>query len=620
MLKSLLKNKMVWAGIILCVVIQLVFLFIIVPAVDHIDDDNNISNIKVAIVNDDAQKNTNDDKSTEIISNLKDNLPFTAQEETKLSTAFDKMNANYYNAVFYFGKNFSNDLLKTDARIVFYVNQATSSMAKQAMDKAVTEINLNMNENAFDTVKSNIIDAIDANFTTIKFPQSAVDSIVDNLGTALGIMKDGIITGMTEQLENFKLPDEAKSSLVDNVDKALGIMRAKIVDNFTGQLKAFKLPDSVVTTMKTNLDGGLSNLKTNALGMISGQLKAAGLSDSAIAAVNAKIGAGFDAMKANVINGIAANIANFKLPDEAIAAVKENLGKGFNTIRSKVISGFGGNLANIKLPGSAITTVANNLSDGFDTLRQKALQAVQDQFASFQLPDSLMNAIKGNLNTAFEALNYTTIECDVENVNDSDAYILTIAPFFLFIVFFLASALYTAVHYFAFKPMTMQYNPMGVFLYRCTIDIIASIIIPVAFFIVLWSFNIRINTAAVNLWTVLSVGFFCFVQLLQVCADLLTIKGFGLCMMLLMPLQMVTNGVMFPTAVLPPFFSTISSYLPATHFGSGVIKAFFGGSSTAGDITSLLVMAGVCMAVSAVYHTITVMKHRKNKDGEVSAI
>ncbi len=605
MFMRLFKNKLIWAVIPACLLVQLVYLCIIVPAFNHMDE--NTSNIRIAIVNDD-----NGD-SGEIVSKLKEELPFNTCEERNLSNAMAKMSAREYGAVFFFNAAFTQDLEDGNASITYYINQAAPSMLKQILDTAVDKISSTINENAFSTIKSKIQDGIEENFSGIKLPASALDGLKSNIDEGISQMREAALDAMGKQLANFKLPSTARNALKTNVGNAMDMVKANFLKGLLAQMKGFKLPDAAIGAMKQNLANGFSGLKANILAMVDQQLKTAGLPDADIAATKANIGGGLDAFAANAVSGMAAQMANFSLPDEAIAAMGENVGGGLDMIKSKVMSAFQGSLSKFKLPSSASAMMKDTISDGFATLKETALSAIDEKFENFQMPDEAADTIRENLNKAFDVLQYTTIQSNVVKLNDSEEYILTIAPFFLFLILFIASSAYTVLHLRVFQGLGKEIPPWPIYLYRLAVDVIASLVMPLAFFTILWSFGIAISASQMTLWLLISAGFLALVQLLQVFADLFGLKGLIPMILVLMPLQMATNGTMFPQEMLPPFFSAVGGYLPASYFGSGLIKSFFGGAPAGDDILILLAMAGACLCITAACAAIRDIRRRHSK-------
>jgi uncharacterized phage infection (PIP) family protein YhgE len=69
--------------------------------------------------------------------------------------------------------------------------------------------------------------------------------------------------------------------------------------------------------------------------------------------------------------------------------------------------------------------------------------------------------------------------------------------------------------------------------------------------------------------------------------------------LLLFPLQLVASGLLYPREILPAFYSMAGGFLPATYFGNGIIKVFFGTLPISAEIGILLLMSGIFITVSA---------------------
>lgn len=600
-LKRLVQKKMFIAGILIPVVIQLVFLYIVVPALDKADD--RISNMKVVIVNKDT------DVGAEIASKLSKELPFKTDIQTDLDTALGGMENNKYSAIFYIPESFSEDIKEGNAKLTYYINQAAPSMKKQILDSAIKNVNEKVNENVFNTIKGKIQENMQTQLSNFRIPDSTVDAMKENIGKGIDTMKTNAIKGMGEQLSNFTIPASVSGSLEDNLGKGIDMMKLNVLKGMQQQLADFKMPESAMNPVKGNIEKGLDAFKENTLKGINLQLSNANVDEAAKKAIADNIGKGIDTLKVNMLAGIQQQVSDFQIPEAAVDTMQASINKGFDTIKAQALAGIKKQMSNFSLPESAVISIKAGLGKGFDIMKENAVKGIEDQIANFQMPASTMDTVKEKIGEAFEVLQYNTVASDVVLVNNSEGFIQTILPFFIFIVYFISSVAVSMLLISMYKPLRDTYSKWPLFINRLIISTVVSLIVPIAVFIIIWSFNIPYNVNTASLWLLLSAGFFAFMLLAQFLADLFSQKGAAPFLLILFPLQLITSNLMFPKEVLPGFYGWVRSFLPSSYFGSGIIKALYGGTSLFPDAGILLLMAVIFAAVSCICVIVPDKKH-----------
>lgn len=225
------------------------------------------------------------------------------------------------------------------------------------------------------------------------------------------------------------------------------------------------------------------------------------------------------------------------------------------------------------------------------------------------LPAKASTQLSDNLNKAFDSLKSTLISSDIQKTNNADGFIQTVFPFFIFLVYFVGAIMITGLHSVAFKSLKGEYSKSKLLLSKLGVNIAVSLIIPCVVVSLADAFGIPFQLGTGAVWLLLSVGFLTLTYLVQMFSEWFGIAGMGVAALIFFPLQLVTSGLMYSREILPSFYSTIAGYLPATYWGDGLIKIFYGGASISKDVWVLILMTVIFISVSF----LTLVKRNKNK-------
>jgi uncharacterized phage infection (PIP) family protein YhgE len=242
----------------------------------------------------------------------------------------------------------------------------------------------------------------------------------------------------------------------------------------------------------------------------------------------------------------------------------------------------------------------------FDAVKEILKQNSAATLAQNDLPEDVLTQISGYLNQAFDSLNYSSITADIQKVNNADGFAQTVLPFFIFLVYFVSCVLMTILNLFSYKSLNGEFSKGKILASQLITNIIISLVIPGVVIGLLACFSIPFSINVGLVWLLLSVGFFTFLYVIQAFTNWFGMPGM-LIVALLFPLQLVSSGLIYSKEILPSFYSFISDYLPATYFGSGTLKIFYGENSISSEILILLIIAAVMLIIS------TLSVFRKNK-------
>jgi uncharacterized phage infection (PIP) family protein YhgE len=235
----------------------------------------------------------------------------------------------------------------------------------------------------------------------------------------------------------------------------------------------------------------------------------------------------------------------------------------------------------------------------FNTTKDAIKQNSAKVLSQTGLPEAALAQISSNISKAFDALKYSAISGDIQKVNNADGFAQSVLPFFLFLIYFVSCIILTILHILAYQPLLKVFSRAKILLSQLIVNVIMSLVLPGIAIGLAACFNIAIVPDIWIVWLMLSAGFFTLLYVVQMFASWFGIPGMGIAALLLFPLQLVSSGLIYSREILPGFYTWISSYLPATYLGDGMLKMFYGGPSVTKDIWILLLMAAIFMIVTA---------------------
>jgi uncharacterized phage infection (PIP) family protein YhgE len=213
------------------------------------------------------------------------------------------------------------------------------------------------------------------------------------------------------------------------------------------------------------------------------------------------------------------------------------------------------------------------------------------------LPEETLAQISSYLEQAFGSLKYTSITGDIQKVNNADGLASTVFPFLIFLIYFISCILLTVLHALVYKPLKSEFSTAKVLLSQLVTNIVISLVIPGVFIGLLACFDISFSFSLAAAWILLSAGFFTFLYTIQAFTNWFGLPGVAV-VVLLLPLQLVSSGLIYSKEILPSFYSAAGDCLPATYFGNGMLKMFYGGASVSEEILMLLLIAVIMMFLS----------------------
>jgi uncharacterized phage infection (PIP) family protein YhgE len=256
---------------------------------------------------------------------------------------------------------------------------------------------------------------------------------------------------------------------------------------------------------------------------------------------------------------------------------------------------------------SAALSINQTLNEAsFTAIIENLKQSSATVLEQTGLPEEALAQISAYLEQAFGSLKYTSITGDIQKVNNGDGLAPTVFPFLIFLIYFISCILIAVLHVPVYKALRSEFSKIKILFSQLVANIIISLVIPWVFIGLLACFDISFSFSLVTAWLLLSVGFFTFLYTIQAFTNWFGVPGVAV-VVLLLPLQLASSGLIYSKEILPAFYSAAGDYLPATYFGNGMLKMFYGGASISSEILVLLLIAAIMMLLS----TLSVFKKKE---------
>jgi uncharacterized phage infection (PIP) family protein YhgE len=227
------------------------------------------------------------------------------------------------------------------------------------------------------------------------------------------------------------------------------------------------------------------------------------------------------------------------------------------------------------------------------------LQKTLSGLSQSGLPEPVLSQLSANLSAVFDSLKYDVVTGDIQKVNDSQGFAQTVMPFFIFLTYFVGSIIMSVLHNLSYRSLRTPISRSRLLLTQFGVNLVVSILLPCVVIGLLQAFGIPLSLGSGTAWLLLSTAFLVLLYLVQMFGNWLGIMGIGMAALVLFPMQLMSSGLMYSREILPAAYSVIGDCLPVSYFGDGMLKMFYGGNSISGDITVLLIMLAVFLAVSA---------------------
>lgn len=182
-LQALFKIRETYIGIAATIAFQLIFFSIWMTAYDGISDRAN--NLTIGLISEDSAV------GQEVISGLKESLPFATKEFTSIKKAEKDLDQRHINMIIHIPADFSAQLQAgEEAKIVYSINQANASLAKTMMESVAKQATEEVNHSLYPVQQGEMIKAFSQQFAQLPLEQNTALQVQDTVASTIMGVKD----------------------------------------------------------------------------------------------------------------------------------------------------------------------------------------------------------------------------------------------------------------------------------------------------------------------------------------------------------------------------------------------------------------------------------------------
>lgn len=193
-LQALFKIRETYIGIVITIAFQVIFFSIWMTAYDGVND--RTGNLKIGLISEDTEM------GQQVVNEIKGKLPFTIENYTSLNKAKQALNRRDVHMIIHIPSDFTSQLQAgKEAEIIYSINQANASIAKNMMDGVAKQITVEINHQIYPIQQGKTIEAFSQ-----KFSQLPMEQINDAVATTIMSVKDHTIDSTiikTNNVEEF---------------------------------------------------------------------------------------------------------------------------------------------------------------------------------------------------------------------------------------------------------------------------------------------------------------------------------------------------------------------------------------------------------------------------------
>ncbi|MFJ7406384.1 MULTISPECIES: YhgE/Pip domain-containing protein [unclassified Lysinibacillus] len=182
-LQALFKIRETYIGIAATIAFQLIFFSIWMTAYDGIND--RADNLTIGLISEDSAF------GQEVISGLKESLPFATKEFTSIKMAEKDLDLRHINMIIHIPADFSAQLQTgEEAKIIYSINQANASLAKTLMESVAKQATEEANHSLYPVQQGEIIKAFSQQFSQLPLEQNTALKVQDTVASTIMGVKD----------------------------------------------------------------------------------------------------------------------------------------------------------------------------------------------------------------------------------------------------------------------------------------------------------------------------------------------------------------------------------------------------------------------------------------------
>ncbi|MEK5231664.1 ABC transporter permease [Lysinibacillus sp. FSL K6-0232] len=177
-LQALLRVRETYIGIVATIAFQLIFFSIWMTAYDGVDE--RVGQLTIGFVSEDAELDQ------QVAKNMKSAIPFSIEDYSSMAQAERALNARQINMIVQIPDDFTHHIQAgKEAEIIYAINQANASVAKNIMENAAKQITEELNHTLYPLQQNQAIEAFSQQIAQLPFEQNTAQQITASVKTTM---------------------------------------------------------------------------------------------------------------------------------------------------------------------------------------------------------------------------------------------------------------------------------------------------------------------------------------------------------------------------------------------------------------------------------------------------
>lgn len=195
-LQALFKVRETYIGIVITIAFQIIFFSVWMTAYDGIND--RTDNLKIGLISEDTEM------GQQVVNEITATLPFTLENYTSLDKAEQALNRRDIHMIIHIPSDFTSQLQAgKEAEIIYAINQANASIAKNMMDGIAKQVTEEINHNIYPLQQGKTIEAFSQKFSQLPMEQNTAQ-INEAVATTIMSVKDRAINSTIIKTNNVE--------------------------------------------------------------------------------------------------------------------------------------------------------------------------------------------------------------------------------------------------------------------------------------------------------------------------------------------------------------------------------------------------------------------------------
>ncbi|MGE7942400.1 YhgE/Pip domain-containing protein [Lysinibacillus xylanilyticus] len=198
-LQALFKIRETYIGIAVTVAFQLIFFSVWMTAYDGVND--RAENLKIGLISEDTEI------GQQVANEIQATLPFTIINFTSLNKAEQELNQRDIQMIIHIPNDFTSQLQAgKEAEIIYSINQANASIAKNMMEGIAKQVTEEVNHNIYPKQQDKTVEVFSQKFSQLPMEPNTAQQINETVATTIMSVKDRAIDSTiikTNNVEEF---------------------------------------------------------------------------------------------------------------------------------------------------------------------------------------------------------------------------------------------------------------------------------------------------------------------------------------------------------------------------------------------------------------------------------